>query len=621
MTATTARAARTTASTRWPVWTLAGICVLAALLYAWGFASGSWGNTYYTAGVKAMSSGFTDFLFGAYDPAGAVSVDKPPMSLWPQVVSVWIFGYHGWAILLPQVLAGVGAVFLLHRTVRRWAGEASGLFAALLLALTPITVAVNQVNLPDTLLVLLLVAAAYAVTRSIEDGRHTGWLLWSAFFVGCAFTTKMLQAWIVVPGLAAAFLVGASGPVRRKLLDLLAAGLVLFVSSFWWPALRDWWPGEKPYMASTADGTAMDLIFGYNGFGRLFGAEGGAAVATQAGGGNVGVAGGASGVTRMFGAAGGGQISWLLPLALLVLVLAAVGFRKAGREWRAGWVLWGGWLLLAGLLFSFAQGVMHPYTATMLAPAVAALCAAGIPLLWRAYRGDTAAWVLLPLAVAGTAAWAWVVISRNLAWHGWLRWAVLVAGVAAVLVLVLAKRRAELRRPALVLTLTAIVLAPAVWSVGTAVDGNRIGVLPSAGPLSELFAKLKGSPGGFGGLLTADLSQENRRILAYAKENSGGAEIVLAVERGSTAASPFLIHTDETVVALGGYAGADPAPSPARLSDWVAQGRLRFVLSSLGQGPSAPAQQERAAWLERRCVVVDPAAYGGQPTQKLFSCT
>ncbi|MGC7098607.1 ArnT family glycosyltransferase [Amycolatopsis lurida] len=608
------------ATTRTAVWTLAAICLLAGLLYAWGFASGSWGNTYYSAGVKAMSSGFTNFLFGAYDPAGAVSVDKPPMSLWPQVVSVWIFGYHGWAILLPQVLAGVGAVFLLHRTVRRWTGEPTALLAALLLALTPITVAVNQVNLPDTLLVLLLVAAAYALTRAVENGRHPGWLLWSAFFVGCAFTTKMLQAWIVVPGLAAAFLVGASGPVRRKLLDLLAAGLVLFVSSFWWPALRDWWPGEKPYMASTADGTAMDLIFGYNGFGRLFGAEGGAAVATQAGGGNVGVAGGASGITRMFGVAGGGQISWLLPLALVALVLGVLGFRRAGREVRAGWVLWGSWLVLAGLLFSFAQGVMHPYTSAMLAPAVAALGAAGIALMWRFYREDTAAWVLLPLVVAGTAGWAWVVISRNLAWHGWLRWAVVIVAAVAVLALVVARQREELRKPALGLTLAAIALAPAVWSVGTALDGNRIGVLPSAGPLSELFAKLKGSPGGFGGLLTADLSQENRRILGYAKENGGGAEIVLAVERGSTATSPFLIHTDETVVGLGGYAGADPAPSPAQLSDWVAQGRLRFVLSSLGQGPSAPAQQERAAWLDRECVLVDPAAYGGQPAQKLFNC-
>ena len=158
----------TRAGTRWRMWTLVVICVVAALLYVWKIGDGQIGNNYYSAAVKSMTRSFTNFLFGSFDPYGVFTVDKPPMSLWPQALSVLVFGYHGWALLLPQVVEGVAAVFLLHRTVRLWAGEEAGLLAALILALTPITVAIDRVNNPDTLLVLLLVAAAYAVTRSVQ---------------------------------------------------------------------------------------------------------------------------------------------------------------------------------------------------------------------------------------------------------------------------------------------------------------------------------------------------------------------------------------------------------------------------------------------------------------------
>ncbi|WP_211294315.1 ArnT family glycosyltransferase, partial [Lentzea kentuckyensis] len=149
---------------RWPAWALVAICVLAGALYVWAIGAGQVGNSYYAAAAKSMSTSFTNFLFGSFDPYGVVTVDKPPMSLWPQAIAVWIFGFHGWAVLLPQVIEGVAAVFLLHRTVRLWSDEKVALLAALILALTPITVAINRDNNPDTLLVLLLVAAAYAFT-------------------------------------------------------------------------------------------------------------------------------------------------------------------------------------------------------------------------------------------------------------------------------------------------------------------------------------------------------------------------------------------------------------------------------------------------------------------------
>jgi len=430
---------------RWQWFALAAICGLATALYAWRIGSEGWGNPYYAAAVRSMSQSLTNFLFGSFDPVGVVTVDKPPMAFWPMVASTALFGYHGWSVLLPQVVEGVAAVFLLHRTVRRWAGENVALLAALVLTLTPVTVAINRNSNPDTAMVLLLVADAYAFTRSVEAGPSrrgaTGWLALAGFFLGLGFVTKMLQPWIVVPAFALAYLVGARASMVRRVVDLLVAGVVLLASSMWWVVLAAVWPSPKPYIGGSTDGTVLNLVFGYNGFGRILGqgfgrsggmggpagpggAPGGAPAGAPGGGmmvgpggpggfggGRGGGFGGGSGITRMFGEQVGGQISWLMPLCLLVLAVVAVtGVRRmrAGQPGdptaRAGWFLWGGWLLVTALVLSFAQGIFHPYYTTQLAPAVAALTAAGLPVLWRHYRRPGGyGWLLLPVAVVATA--------------------------------------------------------------------------------------------------------------------------------------------------------------------------------------------------------------------------
>ncbi|MBE1496210.1 4-amino-4-deoxy-L-arabinose transferase-like glycosyltransferase [Amycolatopsis lexingtonensis] len=673
--------------TRWQVWAFAGICVAAGVLYAWRIGAGQLGNTYYSAAVKSMTGSFTNFLFGSFDPYGVFTVDKPPMSLWPQALSVLVFGFHGWALLLPQVLEGVAAVFLLHRAVRLWAGENVALLAALILTLTPITVAINRDNNPDTLLVLLLIAAAYAFTRSVKadtSRARTKWLLWCAFFVGCGFVTKMMQAWIVVPGFVVAYLVGTSAPVKRRILDLLGAGAVLFASSFWWAALHDWWPGAKPYMGGSTDGTAWNLIFGYNGFGRIFGNEGnpggggprpdlpeGITLPSGMGGGAGGMFGGDTGLGRMFSTSVGGQISWLLPLALVVLVVVAVQgvSRMAAKQpgdaaLRAGWFAWGGWLLVTAVVFSYAQGIWHPYYTTMLAPAIAAISAAGLARFWRAYRGDGAAgWLLLPAAVALTAVWAFVLASRDPSWQGWTRWAVLVAGVVAVVALLAGRlaeaRRAVLSRVSLVLGLVTVLLVPAVWSTATAATGENLGVMPAAGPsggfggirpggtggpggfpgagdlpggtgagfpgaggLPQMPGGTERPSGGFGGMLGAmdgKLTDEQHRVLDYAKQHSGGAEITLAVDGSATTVAGFIIGSDETVIGMGGFSGSDDSPSVGQLQQWTAEGKLKFVLGGSGggmPGMSGGAGQRRQQWTAQHCTAVDPAAYGGQAAQQ-----
>jgi 4-amino-4-deoxy-L-arabinose transferase-like glycosyltransferase len=619
----------------WQRYALVAILALAAVLYGWVLWTDSWGNAYYTAAVKSMSSSFTNFLFGSLDPAGVVTVDKPPLALWPQVISVQIFGFHNWSVLLPQVVEGVAAIFLLHRTVRMWAGENAALVAALVFALTPITVAITRTNNTDTMLVLTLVAAAYALTRALkaaEQGTRTKWLLFAAFLIGCGFLAKMAAAYIVIPAFFAAYLAARPAPWRRRVLDMAGAAVVLLASSLWWVAAVDLWPGRKPYIGGSTDGTALDLVLGYNGLGRVFGGggNGNAGAVTGAppadGGGPGGPGGpgpggpggasfgGESGLGRLFNEAVGGQISWLLPLALIALVVAAVlGFRRwrrsapADAAHRAGWVLWGGWLVVFALVFSFQNGVFHPYYTTVMAPAIGALVGAGTVWAFRKYREPEGhGWLVLPACVAVAAVWAWVLISRDTSWHGWLRYAVVIVALGAILALVLRK----VPRVGLGLGLVAVLLAPAVWSAAGAVSTTAIASLPAAGPVEDEM------PVGWD---SGELTSDQRKILDYAKWHSSGAEITLAVEGGASAATAYIVATDETVVGMGGFDGKDPVPSVDQLSTWVREGRLRFVLTGGGMMMMDETTViERSEWVEQNC---KPVLTVGSEGETLHECT
>jgi 4-amino-4-deoxy-L-arabinose transferase-like glycosyltransferase len=677
----------------WPVAALIAICLVSAVLYFWAIGD-SWGNSYYSAAVKSMtanlnSGNLTNFFFGSFDPVGVVTVDKPPMALWVQVLSVEVFGFSKFAVLLPQALAGVAGVFLLHRTVRRWAGEHAALLAALVLALTPITVAINRDNNPDTLLVLLVVVAAYAMTRVVENGQRAGsWLLLASFLVGCGFVTKMLQAWMVLPAFLAAYLVGRRASWLRRLAELAGAGVMVIVSSFWWVAATALWPSPKPYFGGSTNGSALDLVFGYNGFGRIFGgagnmggarrgggaapvggmapvggaAPGGAAPGGSGGGG--GTFAGQAGLLRMFNDTLGGQISWLLPLSLLVLVsvLAVVVMRwrggrlaEIGRRNAAGWVLWGGWLLTVGLMFSFAQGTMHPYYTTMLAPAVGAIVGAGICLFWHWYRRPRGrSWLLLPFAVAVTVVWAVALVLRNPTWNVWAGYVAAILGALAVCALLLARlsRRGPRFSPiVLTLGLIAILAVPSIWSVATAfASGSNPmgGANPTAGPSTGFgppgmmrpggnnapaFARtrqgMRGGPGG------GTLSAQQQAMVRYVQANAGSRSIPLAVEGGAMSASPYILNSDLTVIGMGGFTGSDNVPSIAQLTQWKQQGKLGFVL--VGGGPDGaggpPGQARtgrsgqpgggtssaRSAWVQKSCTPVPPAAYGGD-AQQLYDC-
>ncbi|MEU0793824.1 glycosyltransferase family 39 protein [Amycolatopsis sp. NPDC005961] len=607
--------------------------MLVVAVALWGWALNRPLQPYYAAAVHSMSHDVAAFFFAGFDPAGVVTVDKPPLAFWTQTLGVAVFGFHTWAIALVQVVEGVAAVFVLHLVVRRWAGPRTALLASALFALTPITAAINRDNLPDTLLVLLLLLAAYCVTRAIEDDAR--WLVWAGVFVGLGFLTKMLAAWIVLPGLAMAYFVAAPGSRGRRLAWIGVAGGVTLVVSLAWPVVVTLWPGAKPFVGSTTDGSVWQLAFGYNGVTRLVGGS------TGIGGGygaTVGAAlGGGAGPLRLFDAEVGGQIAWLLPLALVSLVVAACRARGAAPGTKAGWVLWGGWLVAGAAVFSFTGGIFHAYYTAELAPAIASLAAAGLVTAWRWQRSPGPVRFVLPAAVAGTALLAFLLLGRTPDWLPWLRYTVLALAVLTVVV-------ALLRAPRVVAAtgLAAVVAGPAAFVVDTAV--RPVSVLetadPGAGPPSTDAVRTvvgintgAGAEAGYVRFINDAyrLSPGQRAVLAYAEAQAPGS--VLAVEGGTYGADPFLLNTDARVAPLGGYIGFDPAPSAADLPRWVSAGKLRFVLLphvflEIGRGAAKPVVADadeltrRIGWEATHCRPVPPARIGPDAASAgvLFDC-
>ncbi|HWE91569.1 MAG TPA: glycosyltransferase family 39 protein, partial [Pseudonocardiaceae bacterium] len=651
---------------RWEHTALLGILAGAAVLYGWSLNARVL-QPYYASAVHSMSRRGWAFLFGGYDPAGVLSVDKPPMAFWVQTLGVWVFGYHWWAIALVQLIEGLAAVYVLNRVVRRWAGERTALLAALLLAISPVTTAINRDNVPDALLVLLVLLAAYCVTRAVEHGR-TGWLLAAGAFVGAAFLTKMLAGWLVLPALALAYL---AAPVSwpRRIGQLLGAGAVVAVVSLWWPVLVSSWPaGSRPFIGSTTNNSIWQLIFTYNGFGRVAGSTAGGLA--NFGGSFGSVLAGSPGPLRLFSSEMAGQIAWLLPLAVCSLLFAVVaGLRRwvGGRSQLAGWVLWGVWLATCVGVFSFTGGIMHSYYTAELAPAVAALAAAGLAGCWRAYRAGGRFGLLLPAAVAGSAAIAYAVLDQA-SWLPWLRLAIVVAAVVSVLGLLLAFpgwRGRSVRPAGVILVPTAIVALVALIAGPMAFDVDTVSTHPdvleagdpSGGPsTSSVLAAVKSAldaPGGGASIALLyvtfmedayQLSPGQRQVLDYAERaQEPDAPITLAVEGGTYGADPYVLNTDASVVDFGGYMGFDPSPSIAQLAAWTADGRLRFVVlpkvfidignaASSGRGSDKSSSEvqssvvdsltQRIGWVSEHCRPVPPRAIGPDAAQAgvLFDC-
>ncbi|GAA4230308.1 4-amino-4-deoxy-L-arabinose transferase-like glycosyltransferase [Streptosporangium album] len=621
---------------RWARPALWGVLALAAVLYGWALSGLA--NEYYAAAILSGTRSWKAFFFGALDAGSFITVDKPPFALWVMGLSARIFGFGTWSMLLPQVLAGVAAVAVVHSAVRRalpgTPGHAAGLLAALVMTLTPITVAINRDNNPDTVLVLLLVLAAWFCLEAVRTGR-TRTLVLSAVLVGLAFTTKMLQAYLVLPAFASVYLAMAPGTVLRRLGRLLAAGAALVVSSAWWMVVVDLWPASsRPYIGGSTDNSVWDLVIGYNGLGRIFGGTRGAGGmpgglpeglpegAQRGFPGGGGGFGGTSGAGRLFNDILAGQISWLLPFAVIALVAGLVlSGRGSSRGTRAALLLWGGWLAVHYVVFSFAGGTFHPYYTTAMAPAVAALTGLGGVLMWQAYRESHAWSWALPAGIAITGAWAFVVLRRTPDFVPWLAWAVAAATVAGVAGLVLARLGRRLRRRTAVVALVAGLVAglagPAAYALtplGSPVNGTN----PTAGPSGSRGFGGMGRPGGMRGGPGGAVDQ---KAIEYLRKNRGSATWLVAVGSAQSASS-VILSTGLPVIAMGGFTGSDPAMTVDRLKQLVSAGQLRYVMPGGERGgPGGGGDSEVNAWVQASCTAVTPAEYGGaEGDASLYRC-
>ena len=617
-----------------PVWvrpSLIAIVAVAATLCLWDLTISGYANTYYAAAARAASESWKAWFFGALDPGSFITVDKPPLSLWLMGLSARALGFSSFSILLPQALCTIAAVGLLYTTVRRVFGPVAGLVAAAVLAVSPITVAMARVDMPDALLVLLLVASAWLLVRAIETGRTT-FLLWCGAVVGLAFMTKMLQGWMVVPALATAYLVVGPPRLLVRIRQLVFAGVAMVAVSAAWPVAVSLWPaGSRPYIGGSTNGSVWDLIFGYNGFGRLTGAENGAGGGRLGGGGGFGGGGfgGAPGLWRMFNEQVGAQIGWLLPFAAISLVAGLWLTRRAPRTdpRRAGLVLFGLWAIVHVAVFSSQQGIFHPYYMSALAPAVAALAGFGVVALSRLARTSWLGVAALAGAVAATAWVAVTLLSRTPDFAPWLRVAIPLAAaiaIAGAVALRLGVRTRAVLAVAAVTGAIALAAGPASYSVATvgrSLTSNNV----LAGPASAGagFGGGSGGPGGppsgFGGPggtrpsgagvptgpppagATSSSSQArptgsggasargegggpggasvSTSLIRYLEANQGSARYLVAAN-GSMTTAPIIIQTGKAVVTIGGFNGADPAPTVSQLAKMVAAGELKYVLLS-----------------------------------------
>jgi len=497
------------ADPRWARPALLALLALTAALYAAGLSRNGWANDFYSAAVQAGTTSWKAFFFGSFDASSFITVDKTPASLWVMELSARVLGLNYWSVLLPQAAEGVASVAVLYAAVRRWSGPAAGLIAAGVLAITPVATLMFRFNNPDALLVLLMTVAAYAMVRATASGR-TRWIVLAGALLGFGFLTKMLQAFLVLPAFALVYLVAGPPRLGRRIVQLLAGGAALLVAAGWWVAIVQFTPAaDRPYVGGSTNDSVLQLALGYNGLGRLDGNETGSVgfgggPGRGGGGGGGGAFGGSTGLSRLFASDMGGQISWLLPAALIALAaLVWLSWRQQRTDRvRAAALLWGGWLIVTGLVFSYMSGIIHPYYTVALAPAIGALAGIGAVTVWQARRSmparrALAARAVLAAALIVTAWWAFVLLGRSAGWLPWLRPLVLVCGLAAALVVV-AERwlpgRAVLLSVA-PLALVAGLGGPLAYSLDTAATSHT-GALPTAGPSVASFG---GPGGGFGG--------------------------------------------------------------------------------------------------------------------------
>ncbi|MBJ7289468.1 MAG: glycosyltransferase family 39 protein [Williamsia sp.] len=643
------------------------LLIVTAILYIWNLSINGYANTFYAAAAQAGGTSWKAWFFGSLDAQNFITVDKPPASLWVTGLSVRIFGMNSWAVLMPQALMGVAAVALLYALIRRSVsdprrGVAAGLIAGAVLAFTPAAALMFRFNNPDALLVLLMVAAAYCLVRAVPTASWK-WLALVGVALGFAFLTKMLQGLLVLPAFALVYLLLADTGWLKRIGHLLIAAVSLIVGAGWWVLVVALWPaGSRPYIGGSTDNTVMDLVLGYNGLGRILGNSGGGGGGGMGGNGAAGSSfGGATGLNRLFGSEMGYEISWLLPVALFVIVFGLylvvrqfIRVREAerlGRVEKAGLLMWAGWLIVTGLIFSFMSGTIHPYYTVALAPAIAALVGLGSVFAWNLrhrWDGRIAMSAMIALAVG----WSIVLLDRADFGPVWTRWLIGAAAVLAILVILVGGRLGFRKAVAAAVIVGALAGFGSTAAFGIATSATaHSGSIPTAVQTSDSSGGMGGAPGGgMGGMRPGGTAgTQGAQAGGSAPTGAGGGQSPTAsgqtaartggmggqstsseltalltatttrwaaATNGSQSASGIEIASGTSVMAIGGWSG-DPTPTLAEFIQYVQDGKIGYYIGSGqggGPGGSSSSATEIASWVAANYTAT---TVGGQTVYKL----
>ena len=608
-------------SPRWEVILLVAILFLALLLRLWGLDKGRWGAEYYTAAVRSMAMSWHNFFYTAFDPAGFISIDKPPVAFWLQVISVKLFGFHPLSVFLPQILAGVGSVWLLFHLVRRRFSASAALLSALFFAVTPVWVAVNRTNNTDSCLLLVLMLAAWALMKAVEEGSRY-LLMLSMALIGLAFNVKMLAAYIVLPVFFVVYFIGAPKHWQRKFADLVVAILILIASSLPWVIAYELTPANaRPFVGGSRTNSMLELVVGHNAVNRFFSPLKSQTTVTtrqpETKQTNVkeikpvyGTGSDVASTLRVLSARifvmtppgplrlAEGQLAaqtlWLFPFAMMAIVIGIVQSRSR-REFTARHIcllFWLCWLLIYGVVYSYLGGIIHFYYLSTMAPAVAALAGIGIVDLWNYYRRKNAYAILLPVTLVITAAWQIYIQSSALGWPitdfidppvYWLKlfhYALIVGTLAAAAALLLihfsrAASRVSLvfARSSLAVGVISILILPGTWTLSSIfIQGNHL--IPSA----DLYRAITFA-GDNGPKLRSIFKQSgnNSKLIDFLTANHKNERYLLMTSTAELAA-PIIIKTGEAVLARGGFHGIDPTVTLESLARLVQTGSVRFVM-------------------------------------------
>ncbi len=557
----------------------AAVLLVAAVLRLVRLDDNGFGTAYYAAGVRSMLQGVWLFFYNSFDPAGFISLDKPPVAFWIQTIFAAVLGYSGWSIHLPQALAGIASVALLYRLVRP-VGVPAAVVAALLLAIMPIAVAVDRSNNTDAWLIFFLLLAARIALR----GRGLS-LVVAMALLGLAFNTKMLAALVCAPALLAGWLLAGTLDWRQRLAWMMAAAVTLAVVSLSWAVAFDLTPkGSRPYAGSSHDNSMLELIVMHNGLER-FVRNTPAPTPTPAPR-FVAYDAVPVGPLRLAEPALAMQFAWTLPLAILGAVFA-------WRRRRAMVALWSVWGLAYGIVYSLAGGIFHAYYLSTLGPPLAALAGIGCFELWR--RGSTH----LAIGLGAAALWQAYIAGASLGWTStWI-------GFPAVALAAAIAAQWRAKRPPAVIGGVALLVLPALWALSAVFAPGNL-TLPSAS-----LPRWLGIDDGRGPILSRDWKAltDDPKLQAFLQQHRGKTRFLLAAPNALLAA-PVIIGTGQPVMAFGGFFGNDPVMSVDAFAKAVERGEVRFVVLATNRRT-----RDFERWVRAHGTIVDPAQWRSLPPE------